>query len=96
MASNGKKPHIICEPAGDEVHLVTIQDDRILDDHNVQEIGDALFTLVDDRNCTRMVLNFDHVQYLSSAALGKLITLNNKIRNEGGRLILSSIRPQIY
>ena len=34
--------------------------------------------------------------FLSSAALGKLITLNRKLQSAGGKLVLCNIDPQIY
>ena len=36
------------------------------------------------------------VDHLSSAALGTLITINNKVKQKGGQLRLSDINPQIY
>ena len=41
-------------------------------------------------------MNFGNVEYLSSAALGKRITLNKKLQAVGGGLILCNIDPQIY
>ena len=43
-----------------------------------------------------MLLNFSNVEFLSSAALGKLITLDKKVKANAGRLKLSNIRPEIY
>ena len=43
-----------------------------------------------------LLLNFSSVEFLSSAALGKLITLDKKVKANGGRLKLSNIRPEIY
>jgi len=42
-----------------------------------------------------ILLNFSNVEYLSSAALGKLITLNKKLGQAGGKLILCNISPEI-
>jgi anti-sigma B factor antagonist len=35
------------------------------------------------------------VEFLSSAALGKLITLDRKVKSNKGRLKMSNIRPEI-
>jgi anti-sigma B factor antagonist len=43
-----------------------------------------------------MLINFADVDHLSSAALGTLITVNNKVRQRQGQLRLSNIDPQIY
>ena len=44
----------------------------------------------------KLLLNFGNVEYLSSQALGKLITLNKRLNGVGGQLILCNIHPQIY
>ena len=51
---------------------------------------------MDEAGRRKILLNFGNVEYLSSAALGKLITLNKKLQAAGGRLILCNIDPQIY
>ncbi|MDP7670304.1 MAG: STAS domain-containing protein, partial [Alphaproteobacteria bacterium] len=67
----------------------------ILDESNIQEMGRELFGLV-DQNRIQILLNFMNVEFLSSAALGKLITLDKKIKTAKGQLKLSNIRPEIY
>jgi anti-sigma B factor antagonist len=42
------------------------------------------------------VLNFSSVGFMSSAALGKLITLDKKVKAKGGVLKLCNIKPEIY
>jgi anti-sigma B factor antagonist len=44
----------------------------------------------------KLLLNFSSVDFLSSAALGKLITLDKKVKANSGSLKLSNIRPEIY
>jgi anti-sigma B factor antagonist len=58
-------------------------------------MGRELFGLV-DQNRIQILLNFMNVEFLSSAALGKLITLDKKIKTAKGQLKLSNIRPEIY
>ena len=82
------------EPIGD-VTVVNFVDRKILDEQNIQIIGEQLFSLVDEEDCKKLLLNFSNVEYLSSAALGKLITLNKKLQNARGKLILCNIDTQI-
>ena len=78
------------------LNRITVGDvGKILDESNIQEMGRELFTLVGDDN-TKLLLNFNNVEFLSSAALGKLITLNKKVKANSGQLKLSNIRPEIY
>jgi len=82
----------------EEVNGVTIArftDKKILDESNIQVIGNQLFSLVDDDHRSKIVLDFTNVEYLSSAALGKLITLDKKVKAAGGKLRLCAIRSDI-
>ncbi len=79
-----------------DVTVVRFVDRRILDELNIQELGQELFQLVEEDNKNRLLLNFQHVEFLSSAALGKLITLDKKVKAHGGKMKLSNIRPEIY
>ena len=82
----------------DEANDVTVArftDKKILDESNIQIIGNQLFSLVDEDHRQKIVLDFTNVEYLSSAALGKLITMDKKVKASGGKLRLCSIRSDI-
>ena len=91
----GKKQRLYCETIG-EVTIVNLLDKKILDEAVIQDLGDDLFQLVDQHYKVKLALNFEKVEFLSSAALGKLITLNKKVQAENGTLKLCCISPQIY
>ena len=78
------------------VNVVEFNDRKILDELSIQELGDQLREVAESENAVRILLNFQNVQHLSSAALGMLITLNNLVKEKKGRLKLSNINPQIY
>ncbi|MCD6406133.1 MAG: STAS domain-containing protein [Planctomycetes bacterium] len=86
---------LLVEPVN-EVTVITFRDKKILDEAVIQEVGDALFDLVDKQYKTKLLLNFENVEYLSSAALGKLITLNKRVKEENGELKLCNIISEIY
>lgn len=79
-----------------EVTIARFVDKKILDENNIQMIGNELFGLVEEDGRKRIILDFANVEYLSSAALGKLITMDKKVKTAGGKLRLCSIRPDIY
>lgn len=79
-----------------DVTVVRFVDRRILDEANIQEIGQELFQLVERDGCRRLLLNFGDVDFLSSAALGKLITLDKKVKATNGRLKLCGLRPELF
>jgi anti-sigma B factor antagonist len=78
------------------VTVVRIRDHRIVEDINIQELGEEMFRLVEVDGHDKLLLNFSAVGFLSSSALGKLITLDKKVKAHGGILKLSNIRPEIY
>ncbi|MBL8763567.1 MAG: STAS domain-containing protein [Phycisphaerae bacterium] len=71
-------------------------DRNILDEANIQQIGEEIGSLVEAEGKPRLLISFANVDHLSSAALGTLITVNNKVRNKTGQLRLCNIDPQIY
>ncbi len=95
MSSQPRRRRLEVEQIGD-VTVVNFIDRKILDEQNIQIIGEQLFSLVDEEGCRKLLLNFGNVEFLSSAALGKLITLNKKLQAAKGRLILCNIDPQIH
>jgi anti-sigma B factor antagonist len=95
MSTQPRRRRLEVEDIGD-VTVINFVDKKILDEQNIQIIGEQLFGLVDQEGRRKLLLNFGNVEYLSSAALGKLITLNKKLQGAGGRLILCNIDPQIY
>lgn len=78
------------------VTVVHFADRKILDELAISEIGNELNKIVDDHDNIKMLLNFDSVEHLSSAALGMLITLNTRVGSAKGALKLSNISPPIF
>jgi anti-sigma B factor antagonist len=83
------------EEVGD-VTVARFVDKKILDENNIQIIGTQLFGLLEEDGRKKIVLDFTNVEYLSSAALGKLITMDKKVKAAGGKLRLCNIRKDIY
>lgn len=80
----------------DGVTQVEFVDRNILDEANIQAIGEEIASIIDASDDPQLLISFSNVDHLSSAALGALITINNKIRAKSGRLRLANIDPQIY
>jgi anti-sigma B factor antagonist len=78
-----------------DVTVVYFLDKRILDEPTIQVIAEQLFSLVDQDGRRKVLLNFSNVEYLSSAALGKLINLHNNLDAGQGKLAMCSVFPQI-
>ncbi|MBT8485510.1 MAG: STAS domain-containing protein [Phycisphaerae bacterium] len=80
----------------DGVIRIEFVDRNILDEANIQQIGEEISRIIDASPEPKVLISFDNVDHLSSAALGTLITINNKIRSKDGQLRLANIDKQIY
>jgi anti-sigma B factor antagonist len=79
-----------------DITRVEFLDRNILEETCIQRIGDEIAALIEQATVPKLLICFANVEHLSSAALGTLITINNKIKHKGGQLRLSDIDPQIY
>ncbi len=80
----------------DDVVTVKFISKKILDEVNIMEIGNTLTSLVAESDNPKILLDFSNVAYMSSSALGVLITVHKRIREKKGRLALCGIQPTIY
>ncbi len=78
------------------VYMAKFLETKILNDMVIEGIARELGELAADEDCTNLLLNFSGVGFLSSSVLGKLITLNKKMRGKGGQLKLCEMKPEIY
>ena len=77
------------------VTVVTLVDQRILEELNISKIGEDLKDIVAGAAVPKMVVDFRNVTNMSSSALGMLITLHKRIREANGQLRLCNIQPTI-
>jgi anti-sigma B factor antagonist len=94
MSSQPRRQRLVVEDIGD-VTVVNFVDKKILDEQNIQMIGDDLFRLVDELGRRKLLLNFANVEFMSSAALGKLIRLHQRLSTVQGKLVLCNISKTI-
>src|SRR5262245_611807 len=64
----------------DGVHTVRFIDRNILDEANIQVIGEELARFIDSHSAPILIISFSNVDHLSSAALGTLFATHMKIR----------------
>ena len=95
MSAQPRRRRLEVEDIGD-VTVVNFTDKKILDEQNIQIIGEQLFNLVDELSRRKLLLNFSNVEYLSSSALGKFITLNKKVQTAAGKLVMCNINDDIF
>ncbi len=78
------------------VAVVSFLDFSVLDRAQINKIGDELIDLVDEQGRKMVLINFEGVDYLASAVLGKLIPLHKRVAKKKGQLKLCGIKPSIH
>ncbi|HAA67556.1 MAG: anti-anti-sigma factor [Planctomycetaceae bacterium] len=78
-----------------DVHVVRFNDRKILDTTYIGELGEELFSLLEEPGSHKLLLNFDGVEFLSSGALNKLIFLDRRVKEVSGSLRLTNLRPEL-
>lgn len=77
------------------VTVVTFTDPSILDTATIEQLGRDLYRLTDAQNKRRLVLDFSKVKFLSSHALGVLITLQKKAQSIKGEMVIAGLRTEL-
>jgi len=79
-----------------DISVVEFTNNKILDEANIEEIKTTLFGLIDAKATPKLLLDFGNVDHMSSAALGTLINVSNRVKDKNGQLRLANIKPQIF
>lgn len=80
---------------GTEVSIVTFDDQHILEDQQIKKLDQALKPVIERNLNKQLVLNFEHVRFMSSAFLGLLVKAHKRVIDNGGRLQLMNLDPKI-
>ena len=78
------------------ITVVRFVNKRIIDEGEIRNVGKELFALVSEAGGQKIVLDFHHVVFLSSTALGTLIRFEKMLKNANSKLRMCSIHPDIY
>ncbi len=83
---------------GVEYIVLQINDSKIIEDQQIQQLGQELSNYIDNYTGTNFCIDFGCVDFCSSTFLSKLMTADKelKIRRGGRALGLSNLRPGIY
>lgn len=78
------------------VTCVGFTQSSIIDEVVIQRIGKELLAHVDGASSPRLAIDFSGVEHMSSAALGVLISVHNRIKAQQGHLRLCGIAKPIF
>ncbi|MDB4766675.1 STAS domain-containing protein [bacterium] len=75
--------------------IVGFQDVSIIDESRIEAVGTELKELISKSDQEKIVLSFEHVEFMSSAMIGKLVHFGNMCKKEKVALRLCDINPNV-
>jgi anti-anti-sigma factor len=81
---------------GEQVTIITFQDENILEDMQIKKLEQSLLPIIKERGEHKLILNFANVRYMSSAFLGLLVKVHKRIIDLNGHLQLCNLDPKIH
>ena len=75
--------------------IIKIKESKVYDEAMVSIINDEINQAIDSNDKKFIILDFSKVKYLSSSFLGKIISINKKVKTKEGKLFLVGLNVDI-
>jgi anti-sigma B factor antagonist len=76
--------------------VIEFKTTSLMDPLELEKIGQQLYHLVDAEDNRRVIMDFEKVQYLSSQAIGIVITMHKKLNSlKNSKLVLCAVNPKL-
>ncbi len=76
--------------------VVEFRNPSLMDPVELETIGQSLYRLVDEEDRRKIILDFEKVQFLSSQAIGIVLTMNKKLTAlKNSKLILCGVGAKL-
>jgi anti-anti-sigma factor len=76
--------------------VANITNATMLDTTNVISFGRQAIDYINDHSCANMLINFEQIQYMSSAGLTELLRINEALKPQHGAVHLFGINSDIF
>jgi anti-anti-sigma factor len=77
------------------VLLLTVTQPRIQGEENAQQLRDEMQAALEKAGVNCVIVDLQHVRYLSSVAFWPLLSLRRQLRQAGGRMIICGLNGDI-
>jgi len=78
----------------EDVFVIRFLDQKLGGDLPIQ-LGQELYGMASQEECTKILLNFSGVDFFASDMLGNVVSLNKTMRLKGGKLALCEVCPRL-
>jgi len=77
------------------VVIAHITRQHLSEEENIEELGQEFSTLVEHYGCRLLAVDMQAVNLITSAALGKLISLHRNLHRRDGRLVVCGVHGMV-
>jgi anti-sigma B factor antagonist len=92
--SPGGPPYLV-QPF-EKFTVVEFRTPSLMDPVELENIGQGLYKLIDAEDKRKLILDFEKVEYLSSQAIGIILTMNKKLAAlKNSKLVLCGVGPRL-
>jgi anti-sigma B factor antagonist len=89
------KPGISVQYSG-KATVITFTNEKILEEKDIRNLQESIIPVIEQSEKIHLILDFQKVQFLSSAVLGLLLRTSKKVYERDGQLRLCNINQKIY
>lgn len=68
---------------------------NLSEEENIEELWQEFLTLVEYYGCRRLALDLNYVSMVTSAALGKFISLHRNLHRKAGHLVVCGVQGMV-
>jgi len=84
---------VTSEPHSNGCNVVRLE--GYLDAHTATNLEETIHTVI-AQGCNRIVVDFEELEYISSAGLGVFMVFIEGVRASGGDLKLAAMKPKVF
>jgi anti-sigma B factor antagonist len=92
---NEFKPAFMTLEERGPVVVARISRPNLSEEENIEELGQEFSRLVEHFGCRLLAVDLDLVRLVTSAALGKLISLHRNLHRREGRLVVCGVQGMV-
>ncbi|AQQ70791.1 Putative anti-sigma factor antagonist [Limihaloglobus sulfuriphilus] len=79
----------------DQIVIVSLNCKKLLEEEHINSVRDSILGAIGAAPVPKVLIDFDEVEFLSSAMLGALIKINAAVNEKKGKLALCNIEDNI-
>lgn len=78
-----------------DIYIISVDRDRLTDEDNLEQFSQDINQLIEKHEIRSLIVQLNQVRYMTSSAIGKLISLHRRVNRAEGRMILCELTPDV-